>query len=75
MSNEKDNHCGKYIPHSHFINPGRRDGTVVDISGQVSSEIRIIGVEEDITRHGHVETGNGRDGTHGCLPVGHDFYA
>ena len=75
VNSEKDNPRTKYVPHSHIINPGLRNGTIVDISGQVPSEIRIVGVEEDITRHGHVETGDGGDGTHGCLPVGHDFYA
>jgi len=74
VSSEEDNPCTRYVPHNHIINSGLRDGTVVYISSQVPSEIRIVGVEEDITRHGHVETGNGRDGTHGCLPVGHDFY-
>ena len=53
-------------PYGHVVNTSFRNGTVIDINRQVPSEIRIPGVECDVTRHGHVETGHGRDGALGC---------
>ena len=38
-----------------------RNCDFVDINRQICSEKQIFGAELDVTKHGHVETGNCRD--------------
>lgn len=70
---QKDRNYAEYTPYSHIVNASLRNGTIIDISSQVPPKVRVTGAECDITRHGHVEAGNDRDGALGCCPVGHDF--
>lgn len=62
------------IPKIHTVQPYRLRESQVDISRQVSSEKQIAAVKYDITRRGHVETGNDGDDTLGRWRARQDLY-
>lgn len=50
----------------HVVQASHTNVAVVHIVREITTEIRVAGVESDIARHGHVKTCNCREGRHCC---------